>query len=396
LRCGANRAAAVSYAGPRDFLLDVSRLIWRLWSGRLPTGIDRVCLQYVEHFGPRSQALVQFSGRVLVLSPADSDRLFALIRNGSVGLRLAMIASSPLALARARRKPPRTGMIYLNVGHTGLDQAALPRWIARNRVRAVYLIHDLIPITHPHFCRRGEEARHRLRMRNALSSAAGIICNSKATLNELAEFASDLDLPMPPSIAAWISGPTLPERVVPRTLERPHFVTLGTIEGRKNHILLLQIWRSLVADRGKESPILVIIGQRGWEADAVVEILDSAELDGHVRELGRCDDEELAGWLAGARALLMPSFVEGFGLPVIEALQLGTPVIGSDLPVYREIVGDIPTYLDPLDRRGWESAITDFTGDGVERARQMRSMRRYAAPGWHSHFARVEAWLAAL
>lgn len=382
---------------PRQYLLDVSRLIWRRWSGRLPTGIDRVCLEYVEHFGSRSQAVVQFNGEIVVLSPADSDRLFTLIRNGAAGWRWALIAIAPGAWARSSRRPPRQGMTYLNVGHTGLDQNRMLEWIAQNGVRAVYLIHDLIPITHPQYCRPGEPAKHKLRMRHALSSAAGLVCNSEATRDALAEFASELDLSMPPDIVAWISGPRLPEGVVPRTLERPYFVTLGTIEARKNHILLLEIWRSLAATMGNEAPILVIIGQRGWEAETTIAMLDQGqELEGHVRELGRCDDEELAGWLNGARALLMPSFVEGFGLPIIEALQLGTPVIASDLPVYREIVGDIPTYLDPLDGSGWDRAIRNFTGNDRERTRQLRAATRYRAPNWQSHFARVEDWLGRL
>lgn len=390
----ADSTASVS---AREYLLDASRLIWRFWSGRLPTGIDRVCLEYVARFGPRSQAVVQFKGLSFVLSAADSDRLFALMTQGETGLRKQLLGILVPGILRARRSSPRRGMLFLNVGHTGLHQPSLPAWVARTGVRAVYLIHDVIPITHPQFCRPGEAAKHRLRMRNALASAAGIVCNSQATCEELGAFAAELGLSMPPNVTAWISGPRLPEPVTPKHLGRPHFVTVGTIEGRKNHILLLQVWRSLVAEMGNQAPILVIVGQRGWEAEAAQAMLDEPqELAGHVLELGRCGDQELAGWLLGARALLMPSFVEGFGLPVIEALQLGTPAIASDLPVYREIVGEIPTYLDPLDQSGWERAIRDYMADSAERARQVRAMQGYRPPDWQSHFARVEDWLSRL
>ena len=76
---------------------------------------------------------------------------------------------------------------------------------------------------------------------------------------------------------------------------------------------------------------------------------DATELRVNVLELGSCADDELAAIVAGRERLLMPSFAEGFGLPVVEALELGTPVIASDLPVFREIAGDIPTYLDCSD-----------------------------------------------
>jgi glycosyltransferase involved in cell wall biosynthesis len=92
----------------------------------------------------------------------------------------------------------------------------------------------------------------------------------------------------------------------------------------------------------------------------------------------------------------MPSFVEGFGLPVVEALQLGTPVIASDLPVYREIVGDKPTYLDPNDVKAWAETIADFAEEGPERRRQVAAIRGYRAPTWDEHFRTVEAWLAGL
>jgi glycosyltransferase involved in cell wall biosynthesis len=381
----------------REFLLDVSRLVWRVWKGRLPTGIDRVCLEYLRHFGPRSQAVVQFRGRIFVLSVADSDALFALLAREREGARRRLMALAPRAWMRARRSPPRAGMIYLNVGHTGLHEAALPRWIASHKLKAVYLIHDLIPITHPQFCREGEAAKHVRRIQNALRSASAIVAISKATLEELTEFAAAQGLAMPPAAVAWIApGEPCNDLASPRS-DRPYFVTLGTIEGRKNHLLLLNCWRRLVAELQDAAAMLVVIGQRGWEAEAAEAVLDHpGELAGHLLELGDCADDEVRAWLKGARALLMPSFAEGFGLPLVEAMECGTPVLASDLPVYREFARDIPTYLRPDDADAWEQAIRAFTGDAPERERQKRELRHYRAPTWSSHFAVVESAVEAL
>ena len=384
-------------ASTRPFLIDVSRLVWRFWAGLLPPGIDRVCLAYLDHFGDRAQAVVQRKGHFAILSPENSDRLFALLRQAHHGSRLALLALAARAFPTARRVPPRPDMIYLNIGHTGLNEQSLPAWIARNRIRAVYLVHDLIPLTHPEYCRAGEADKHALRMGNALASATGIIGNSQATLTELAAFGHARGMAMPPSVAAWLGGAALPPDIRPPVLPGPYFVTVGTIEGRKNHLLLLQVWQRLVAALGPTAPTLLVIGQRGWEADDTMELLDRlARHDGQVRELGRCDDDALAGWIAGARALLMPSFAEGFGLPVIEALALGTPVIASDLPVFREIAGNIPTYLDPLDEPGWERAVRAFVGEDPDRLRQLALMQGYRAPEWAGHFETVEAWLQSL
>jgi glycosyltransferase involved in cell wall biosynthesis len=381
---------------PRKYLLDVSRLVWRAWRGGLPTGIDRVCLAYVEHFGSRSQAVLQRKGFHLILSPAESDNLFKLLVSGRAqryDLIRFWLDAGPAALIR--RPKPRA--VYLNVGHTGLNEKTLPRWLARHQLRAVYLIHDLIPLTHPEFCRDGEAQKHRRRMVNVLASAAGVICNSKATLDDLWAFAAAEGLPRPPSIAAWISGNPIPFSGQPKTLSKPYFITVGTIEGRKNHQLLLDVWRRLVAELGDDAPVLLIVGQRGWQADHVFQQLDCpGELEVSVRELRTCSDDELAGWTAGARAVLMPSLAEGFGLPLVEALQIGTPVIASDLPVFHEIAGDIPTYLAPLDGDAWLRAIRAFLGASSDRIRQIAQMKSYRAPTWDGHFAVVEPWLNSL
>ena len=382
----------------RPLLLDVSRLIWRIWTRRLPTGIDRVCLAYLDHFGDRARAVVQRKGRYWVLPPRASARLFRLLRAGNAAGRARLAAAVAAGLLLARRSASQPGAFYLNVGHTGFDEPTLPAWIAHNRLRAIYLVHDLIPLTHPQYCRAGEAAKHERRMANVLASATGIIGNSQATLDSLADFAAARRLPMPPSVAAWISGPPQSAAArLPAPLDTPYFVILGTIEGRKNHLLLLAIWRDLVARMGAAAPTLVVIGQRGWEAGPALAALDRpADFAGKVIERNHCGDAELARWLSGARALLMPSFAEGFGLPIIEALQRGTPVIASDLPIFREIAPDLATFADPEDRPKWTSLIAAFAGDDPERQRQVEAMKSYRAPDWQQHFAIVDDWLATL
>jgi glycosyltransferase involved in cell wall biosynthesis len=401
MRCPRRPRAAGVTAGAR-MLLDVSRLVWRRWAGRLPTGIDRVCLAWLDRYADRSRAVLQWRGRVRVLSAAQSARLFALLRAAEPGFRRRFAAMVPALATAGNSGADLAGALYCNIGHTGLNHPALARWITRHGLRAVFLIHDLIPITHPEFCRPGEAERHDRRMRHALGTASAIIANSAATRDELAVFAAAGGLPLPALHVAWLGAPDLPEktdwpaRTGAAPFDRPWFVTVGTIEGRKNHLLLLDVWRQLAAQMGEATPLLVIVGQRGWQAEPAHALLDRDRvIQAHVIEQGRADDAALAGLIAGARALLMPSFAEGFGLPVIEALQLSTPVIASDLPVFREIGGSIPLLLGPADRARWLAAIRAFCDDGPERRRQVAAMPGWHAPDWDTHFAGVEAWLAA-
>lgn len=381
----------------RDLLLDVTRLVWRVWSGRLPTGIDRVCLAYLEHYGPRALAVVQRQELRLVLSAKHSAELFALLRTGGPGFRRRLTTLLAAAALSGKPRQSTRGWTYLNIGHTGLDAPGLADWLRKRQWKPVYLVHDLIPISHPEFCRPGESKRHRQRMRTVLDSAAGVIANSAATRDALLEFARRERRPEPPCEVAWLASPDEVDATPVPPGNRPTFVMIGTIEGRKNHLLLLHLWERLAKELGPATPKLVLIGQRGWEADEVFALLDrSPRLKGYVRELGRCDDATMLGWLDQARALLMPSFIEGFGIPVIEALQRGVPVIASDLPVFREIAGDIPLYLDPLDGQGWEAAIRAYCGVAPDRARQLAAMPSFRTPTWDDHFAKVDGWLATL
>lgn len=381
----------------RDILIDVSRLVWRFWRGGLPTGIDRVCLAYVKHFASRAQAVIQRSGHFFVLTPRHSDRLFDLFLGDEPLFRRQFLWFALRAFRAARANPRTHSQVYLNVGHTGLHERSLTAWISRNAIRAVFLVHDLIPLRHPEFCRPGEKERHQARMENALTSAHGLIGNSQATIDDLASFAAANKLPMAPSVAAFIAGPPVPSNVTAASLDRPYFVVVGTIEGRKNHGLLLRVWKELAKDYGSDTPLLLIVGQRGWKAEDAIAVLDrDLVLRDHVLELGKCNDAEMAALIAGARALLMPSFAEGFGLPIAEALELGTPAIASDLPVFREFAGDIPTYLDPRDDRGWKETVIAFTGETIDRERQRKAMSGYRAPDWRNHFEVVERWLRTL
>ena len=374
--------------------MDVSRLVWRWWRGGLSTGVDRVCIAYVEHYRARSRAVLQWRGRTITLDTAHSDRLFDLFRRGRKGFRLRFAALVARAILSGASERPERGLLYLNIGHTGLNEPSLPQWVQSNGLRAIYFIHDLIPLTHPQFCRVGEADKHACRMENVLASAAGVIGNSQATIDDLQAFATVRGLPMPAAVAAFIAGPPLPAALSPPVFDRPYFITVGTIEGRKNHILLLRIWERLVQRLGPEAPLLLIVGQRGWESADALAMLDGSDiLRPHVRELGSCADDELANLIAGARALLMPSFAEGYGLPVAEALALGTPVIAGDLPVYREFAGDIPTYVKVSDGDGWEAMIESFLEKSAEWERQRHALQRFTPPDWDAHFRRVDRWL---
>jgi glycosyltransferase involved in cell wall biosynthesis len=377
-------------------LIDVTRLVSRFMDGRLPTGVDRVGLAYVRHYGARAQAVVRWAGRLWVLSESNSAALFAWLLNpansrGAVRIIARSIVSGDWLQNVA-------GRILLNTGHSGLHQDAYVQLLRKLGVRPVFVVHDLIPITHPEYCRVGEEAKHRRRMQHVLTLGHGVVAISRATLNDLERFSVQSKLPMPAAVEGLLA-PGTPRCVLnTRPFDKPYFVVLSTIEPRKNHILLLQVWRRLVEQYGEHAPRLVVIGQRGWECENVVDLLERcAVLKGFVIEFADCTDEVLVTYMHHARALLFPSFVEGYGMPLVEALALGVPVIASDLAVFREIAGEIPEYIDPLDGVRWAEQVMAYAQpDSRERAAQLQRIEHFKTPTWGEHFVKVDGLLARL
>jgi glycosyltransferase involved in cell wall biosynthesis len=382
-----------------DLLIDVTRLIWRRWAGRYPTGIDRVSREYVLHYQVRAQAVIQYPRFRRILSPQLSSELFALLLDDRAGFRRRLTCFAAMHLFAARRSWPSLGRLYLNVGHTGLDHPGHAEWTNKTGVRPIYLVHDLIPITHPQYCRDGEQQRHVRRITTVLNAACAVISNSNDTHLILSDFAAGSNLPMPTATFAFLGTAAMPLRNNSATpLATPYYVILGTIEGRKNHSLLLRIWQQMVKSGATNIPQLIIIGQRGWQCDDVTRQLDSGDaLNRYVTEISDCDDDTIALYLRGARALLFPSYAEGYGMPLMEALMAGTPVIASNLAVFQEIAGNVPEFLAPDDLVGWLDMITLYSANpSPERNQQLSRMSKLKLPTWQDHFRKIDTLIESL
>jgi glycosyltransferase involved in cell wall biosynthesis len=290
--------------------------------------------------------------------------------------------------------------IFLVVSHHHLSLDYTMRRIQRAfGARCACFLHDLIPIEYPEYVQPNRQRRHERATQTITRLFDTVIVNSKVTADAFrayvrTEFGAETAVPNVHVALPGVRAFPRQSAAVPMPFKMdaaPYFVVIGTIEPKKNHLMLLNLWARLATSM-TNPPRLMVVGARGWENEQVVDMLErSRRLRGLVEEHNHLDDAAIGALLGRARALLMPSFTEGFGLPVAEALASGVPVICSDIPAFREVGGEVPDYLDPLDLFGWRDAIIEYARDDSERrSAQLQRMERWRTPQWREHFEIVE------
>ena len=386
-------------------LLDLTRSLRR--SDRRATGVDRVEMAYLEHFlsddvpcfglvrTPLGYLLLDRAGMAGFLGQLQgtvpwgkATLLSRLARGRSPIIQQAESDLRRAAIARgSRRQLPKIltrhlgdGFDYFNVGHSNLTArvfAALKQSGGRSHV----LIHDVIPLTHPEFQRPGTVEGFRAKLQKVSAQADRIIYNSKDTQQNAEALFTKMGR-VPPSIVAHLgtmppqtNDATMPSGLPPTA---PYFVTVGTIEPRKNHAFLLDLWDQM----GAKAPRLLICGSRGWNNDAVFQRLDALPPDSPISEWADLDDPTLATLVKDSAGLLFPSHVEGFGLPPLEALTLGARVLCNDLPVLREFLHDKPVYAAASDPYLWINTIQTW----AVLPPTVLENGSYTGPTWADHF----------
>jgi glycosyltransferase involved in cell wall biosynthesis len=172
------------------------------------------------------------------------------------------------------------------------------------------------------------------------------------------------------------TSPLSEEELVTLELRAPYLLYVGTIEPRKNIPLLVRAMACLPRDLN-----LVIVGKRGWEATSQLAQIDHLGLQSRVVLPGYITEELLARTYASAAAVVYPSRYEGFGLPIVEGLASGVPVVASDIPVFREVGGNEVFFFDPTDSDALtsaiEQAITSAQGSIDARVRRQAQARPF-------------------
>jgi glycosyltransferase involved in cell wall biosynthesis len=429
----------------RPIVFDVTHLEHRL-AFESPTGIDRVDLAFARHFAltdgkiaaglhygrpfPRivpSSDVADLVHRVEArwgeTSRFDNDQKFLKTRDWIRGGASTPAQPVPSNTAPAslwsfpsfarlshyfsmRFEQKRTvpeGSIYLNIAQHAVEDNSFFSWLeSRKDVQCVFFIHDLLPLDRPEFWWDGHEDLFSRRVDTMFRHATAIITSSEAGRNRIGRELNARGKPAVPILSQslpspidLIGSPSAIEDV--EIKDRPYFVAIGTIEPRKNHALLLNVWRRLASRRGVV-PKLVVIGRRGWDNELVIGMLERCgSIRDHVMEVAGMSNAGVKQLLINSRGLLMPSYAEGYGLPLVEALSSCVPVIASDIPEFHEVTQDRAIFRDCIDGLGWSEAIealSDLDSDLSTHAREQA--RAFRPPKWSEYFAAVESFLSTL
>ena len=423
---------------------DLTRLATRVMN-RTPNGIDRIDIAFAQHFaGSLSKddlgLMMTLLGPRVITSEGARDIVDGISNNwrededpyqGSVYGRIVdAITGDPtnsykgepissggksraaavlrwlghhgFPVGRSPIKALPKGAVYLNVSQFPLWVASYFHWLKRRPdVKPVFFIHDLLPIEMPEYFRHSEYERHSSRLRNLANIGAGAIVTTQVVREALERCLASLGRRDMPILVEPIPASPIFSRLEPldpRLSKHPYFIICGTIEPRKNHLMLLHVWRELVLRYGAAAPKLIIVGTRGWENENVVDLLERCKaLREHVIEVSGLSTPCFKRLMAGARALLMPSFGEGYGLPFVEAKTANIPVIASDIPVFRETGGDRVTLISPIDGEKWLKSISAFAfQDPAYLDMRVDGTESESSLNWDIYFSKVEKFFATL
>jgi glycosyltransferase involved in cell wall biosynthesis len=273
-------------------------------------------------------------------------------------------------------------------------------WKAIDNIRARgtkvgFLLYDLIPLTHPQFCSPIHARNFQTWLTGAAARADFLLAISHTVQLEAEQFLNDRSIPHSMSPGqfgyfhlgadldlAWKEGLVRP--LVQQALEQrddsPVYLFVSTIEPRKNHAFLLDAMERAWAEGSPAR--LCIVGRIGWLCDDVVQRLEThPELGKRLTWIKDASDSELLYCYKHARGLIFPSIVEGFGLPLLEALSHGLLVLASDIPVHREVGQDYCAYFSLQDCHQLVSMIHALDRD--PNAIRVRDPKTLRVTTWH-------------
>lgn len=357
------RPDADAAPGAATIWIDIADLLIFLRDNRHPSGIQRVQLELLRQAisRPGQAAIITtmpWDRRIWCLSPSRIAAMLQLLDSKGGGTQAIREVIKDV-LETAAEAEPQSGLVLFQPGAFWIGGGNPP---LHHRVRAagmkvVPLIHDLIPVRMPEVCVPELVEEFSMALGEAAHSFDAIIANSAHTAADIGAFMARHGYPPVPVVAVPLAHrlaeapPAVPvfTRQIASLRDKPFVLCVGTIEPRKNQILLLRVWESLL-EQGLEPPLLIIAGKRGWLTDQFdAELEWSPALRKRVRIMSDLSDAEIETLYTQCLFTAFPSLAEGWGLPVGESLARGRVCVCSNRDSMPEVGGAAAITIDPLD-----------------------------------------------
>ncbi|WP_242153893.1 glycosyltransferase family 4 protein [Sphingomonas sp. BAUL-RG-20F-R05-02] len=262
----------------------------------------------------------------------------------------------------------------------------------RDGVRIGAYVYDIIPVTHPEFCDDALVTDFTMAICELCGTADFVLTISDATRIALTDFITEnggrpipmTTVPLAHHLTREAGHSVAWPEQLRRVKGKPYVAYVSTIEGRKNHLYVINAWRRLIAE-GVDVPDLVFVGRHGWKIGALTDVLTATEnLGGRLHIAHNLSDGELNAVYAGCEFSVFTSFVEGWGLPVGESLFHGRPCIASNTSSIPEVGGDLVDYVDPFNlTQGVKVFRRMITDRGYLRSRVEAIRDRFIARTWN-------------
>lgn len=214
--------------------------------------------------------------------------------------------------------------------------------------KRITMIHDLTPLLLTDYHPRKSVIFHKLLLRNVLKNADQIITNSKNSKNDLLNmfaFTEGKISSIPLGVKDKKDFEADNEVLEKFNLTKPFFLNVGTIEPRKNLSLLIKAYNIFRSEHSKEKIGLVIAGKKGWKCESILSEIKSSPFSNSITLTGYVSENELMNLYTRAKAFIYPSHYEGFGLPLLEAMRFGIPVLSADNSSLPEVGGNVALYF---------------------------------------------------
>jgi len=232
--------------------------------------------------------------------------------------------------------------------------------------KRVVMIHDLVPVLYPEFFKRRKAVYQKWALAYACRNADLVLTNSEATASDIRRvYGRQSPIAVTPLGPGNDAPPTAREdsrqRLEALGVAQPRFFfTLGTLEPRKNLRRLIEALAAVRSHPSTSDVGLVVAGAPGWRESDIGEFISQHGLGDAVTFLGYVPDEDLPTLFAAAEAFVFPSLYEGFGIPVLEAMRAGAPVLSGDHAAMMEVGGDACRYFEARSVESIAGALDEF------------------------------------